>query len=326
MDESSQRRVAAISDDLRKALDALYDKGANVIGEGVKDSPTFSEPQHIYHYTTHAGFWDILKSGKLWLTDIFSLNDPSELEHGLNLANDMLDKKAKETPAKYSEIAKNFSKLCLEEDDDLPHFFVCSFSKNGDDLGQWRGYAEDGRGYALGFGPNPLKKRFNDGQSTTPDGVGFLVEYDDAKLIDIYSKLIDCVLAEKSEISRNYPLECAQTGYSSSLRSVYFRLVLHASVYFKHKAYCNEREYRFLNIQKKTDPNPILKRTRNYELIKYIEFDWKSSGTDILKKIVIGPAADLEKSRKFAEDCLREAGIDIDDDAITQSPIPYKPA
>jgi hypothetical protein len=26
------------------------------------------------------------------------------------------------------------------------HFFICCFSGDGDDLGQWRAYADDGRG------------------------------------------------------------------------------------------------------------------------------------------------------------------------------------
>jgi hypothetical protein len=33
-------------------------------------------PPIIYHYTNDAGLRGILESGKLWLTDIFDLNDP----------------------------------------------------------------------------------------------------------------------------------------------------------------------------------------------------------------------------------------------------------
>ncbi len=32
-------------------------------------------------------------------------------------------------------------------------FFVASFSRAADDLGQWRGYGDDGRGFAVGFAP-----------------------------------------------------------------------------------------------------------------------------------------------------------------------------
>ena len=31
----------------------------------------------------------------------------------------------------------------------IAHFFVCCFSQNGDELGQWRAYADDGRDLAF---------------------------------------------------------------------------------------------------------------------------------------------------------------------------------
>jgi hypothetical protein len=44
----------------------------------------------IYHYTNSAGLKGILESGNLWFSDIFGLNDPSELRHGLGCAIDIL--------------------------------------------------------------------------------------------------------------------------------------------------------------------------------------------------------------------------------------------
>jgi hypothetical protein len=38
------------------------------------------EPPHIiYHYTGDVGLRGILETGQLWLTDVYGLNDPSEL-------------------------------------------------------------------------------------------------------------------------------------------------------------------------------------------------------------------------------------------------------
>src|SRR4051812_20793890 len=51
-------------------------------------------PPTIYHYTNDVGLRGILESGKLWLTDIFSLNDPSELSHGFSHAISILNDKA----------------------------------------------------------------------------------------------------------------------------------------------------------------------------------------------------------------------------------------
>jgi hypothetical protein len=40
----------------------------------------------IYHYTDDRGLAGILGRGKLWLTYIFNLNDPSELRHAFDKA------------------------------------------------------------------------------------------------------------------------------------------------------------------------------------------------------------------------------------------------
>jgi hypothetical protein len=39
-------------------------------------------------------------------------------------------------------------------------FFVACFSYNGDELGQWRGYAANGRRYAFGFDGPILERSF----------------------------------------------------------------------------------------------------------------------------------------------------------------------
>jgi Protein of unknown function (DUF2971) len=40
---------------------------------------------------------------------------------------------------------------------DVVKFFALSFSATFDELGQWRAYADDGRGYALGFDTEKLE-------------------------------------------------------------------------------------------------------------------------------------------------------------------------
>lgn len=47
-------------------------------------------PDTIYHYTDDNGLRDVLQHGTLWLTYIFSLNDPSELKHGIKIASNLI--------------------------------------------------------------------------------------------------------------------------------------------------------------------------------------------------------------------------------------------
>src|SRR5262245_39192678 len=49
-------------------------------------------PSLVYHYTNDEGLHGILKSGSFRTTDIFYLNDPSELRHGIAPALEALRK------------------------------------------------------------------------------------------------------------------------------------------------------------------------------------------------------------------------------------------
>lgn len=44
-------------------------------------------PNSIYHFTDYAGLAGILKTKTLWLSDIFSMNDTSEMSYGFELVD-----------------------------------------------------------------------------------------------------------------------------------------------------------------------------------------------------------------------------------------------
>jgi hypothetical protein len=76
--------------------DALenYDREAmKILATFAKSLEAKEVPETIYHYTDDKGLKGILESGKIWVTDIFDLNDPSELLHGLSHAMDILKSK-----------------------------------------------------------------------------------------------------------------------------------------------------------------------------------------------------------------------------------------
>lgn len=63
-------------------------------------------------------------------------------------------------------------------------------------------------------------------------------------------------------------------------------------------------------------------RTHSYSSIRYQEFDWKTGGSGVLKKIVIGPAASVERAAALANDSLLLS--DQQAVAVTRSAIPYR--
>ena len=330
MSDSYQKIRASLPPDMKCALETFQRETAEIV-DSIPKELKHDPPSDIYHYTTDMGLYGILESGRLWLTDVFALNDPSELHHGLALAADALECVTKEESDVYREFASVFKERVGRKFQGVAQFFVCSFSECGDDLGQWRGYAADGRGYVLGFDAELLKKSFLKSRMRNT----FPVTYHDDKLKEIFNRIVEKALPlipyqrwnSLSDINiqecENLLKECKQL-----MNVILAMRVLQASLQFKHMAYSNEKEYRFLHFDISTHircPEADV-RPRGYELIRYRKFDWKSVAPQALKSIVIGPAADFEKSKRFAEDCLRESGIDIASVEISQSQIPYKPA
>jgi len=126
----------------------------------VRGLNTKNVPPVIYHYTDDIGLRGILETGKLWMTDIFDLNDPSELEYGLSYAFNSLYEGVKQNVPGVSIFAERFQNFCADgEIRKIADFFVCSFSACGNELGQWRAYADNGCGYVLGFDANALNAR-----------------------------------------------------------------------------------------------------------------------------------------------------------------------
>ncbi len=106
----------------------------------------------IYHYCSVESFFSIIKSKTMWLSSAHNLNDYQEMSW---LKNKLKERLLKETINK--ELLHLFFEG-MELAEDTP--YICSFSKNGDILSQWRAYANDGTGIAIGFNSNAfgLKK------------------------------------------------------------------------------------------------------------------------------------------------------------------------
>lgn len=279
----------------------------------------------VYHYTNGAGLRGILESGRIWLTDVFSMNDPSELRHGLSRAQAILSQMAASGPAESKIFAKDFAALDKGVER-AAQTFICSFSETGDDLGQWRAYADNGRGYALGFDTQALEGAFEKATRTpTLERGTFPVTYQDSLLDHIHRKLIERMFGLISLPSGRQLSGEIIMAYMVELLTALASYVLHAALFFKHEAYSNEREYRFLEMHRADALPPIVKRRpRASSLVQYVELDWKTPATGTLKRIVIGPAANHQKAAEFARKCLREFGPS--DVQIDFSQIPYRAA
>jgi hypothetical protein len=312
-----------IPSDMRTALEE-FDRRADEIARALAaDIEKQTPPETIYHYTNAAGLAGILASGRIWLSDVFSLNDPSELSHGFSQLTALLNARIHERLPE-TKIFSQFFDAFLHQGgiQAAAHFFVGSFSSAGDDLPQWRAYANNGRGYALAFDTKTLESAFVllDGMPY-PNNSTFPVAYNDARLAAVYLQLVEMALPLVSA-PRGRDLEnAAIRAYMSELSVSLSMHAVRAALFFKHEGYRHEQEYRFFQIFRADAPAPTVLLRANPP-VKYREFDWKAAAPTALRKIVVGPAADFDRGSQFATECLRKGnlvGIDIG-----RSTIPYR--
>lgn len=292
---------------MQNPIEQFRTEAEQIIGPNspfVRSLTSQKPPHRIYHYTNDAGLKGILESGKLRLTEICNLNDPSKLNHGFGIAIKELKTIVANEPAESQKFAQDLELVAIRNTiHRSADFFICSFSLCGDDLGQWRAYADNGRGFALGFDAAALET------ATAPDS--FPLTYDDVRLAEIDREIISKML----HLARLPELK-------DDLSKAFMTYVTNAAIFFKHPAYRSETEYRFLEtFSVDMEPNTN-SRVRRNALIRYREFDWKEVAPGALKEIVVGPA-DQVNARCFADECLRlwNPNKNI---AVIPSTIPYK--
>ncbi|HEY4940632.1 MAG TPA: DUF2971 domain-containing protein [Rhizomicrobium sp.] len=319
--------AAGEASELPPALQALladfeHDTEA-IVRTLVTDTRASRLPKVIYHYTDNSGLLGILQNGTIWLSDLFYLNDPTELRYGVDHAAKLL-RTAADTP-NARRFASEFSTFVEQEISQVGQFFVGCFSTTADDLGQWRAYADNGKGYAIAFDTAALLNAFAPDESGKSSRVHLSVSYDEEQLETAQNKLVRCVLPLLSLENRMFRDEGVRAAYFEQLSNLFALRVLTIAMGFKHPAYRGESEFRLIQIfSQRSEVAKPKYRVRPYMLIRHIEFNWKSGSPDCLNEIVCGPASNATISRLFAADCVRAFHGGRGDVRIRVSAVPFR--
>jgi len=113
-------------------------------------------PAELFHYSDFDGVQGILASRCLWLSKVSTLNDTSEVK----LAIDRLKAHASDVARSLDADTARFVEHAAAQLDSVRRTNICvaGFSEDADQLNQWRSYANDGRGIALGFASEVLRR------------------------------------------------------------------------------------------------------------------------------------------------------------------------
>lgn len=120
------------------------------------------EVSTLYHYCSLETFYNIMKNRSIWLSDVSKSNDSRELEWAIEqckiaVINKFLEysDRMKSNNDFISTRFRDFNRITdqfefIDTNQMLKSWVFC-LSEKGDNLGQWRGYADDGKGISIGF-------------------------------------------------------------------------------------------------------------------------------------------------------------------------------
>ena len=243
--------------------------------------------QILYHYCGLDAFLSIIKNSTLWLSDIRKSNDYLECVYCRDKINEKIrgfledDKEALEAWDFGYNINSDLSMDMIS--------YVACFSENKDQLSQWRGYADNGAGIAVGFS----RESFADLKEAAPSHISFRkVIYDEKE----QEKFIERIARESikametkpvaqvaAELNQNYRLQFPVLKNASFEEEAEWRIIFNDS-FSKRKRH----------VGKNILFSGIRYTVREKRLVSYIEMDFSKLKYNAIKEIWIGPKAEVE--------------------------------
>jgi hypothetical protein len=254
------------------------------------------EPEYVAHYTKLDTLLYLVKPGgvgSIRATGLRYLNDRHELGHGLRLLEAAIP------PGEFRPLRAAFSQIGSVQQE----IFQVSFSGNGDELGQWRGYANN--------------------------GVGCSIEVDRAGIYSVASAA-GWIIYEKDE-QEKYAATLIQhlIDRKTDINDIATYLLAGAS-FMKHPGFFPEEEYRLLMLPQ--DPKNYEMRASGDRLAPYVEVIGPGVNPLRIGRIRLGPGWQLSNLKKEEQSrnhvvlgvqrLLERNGIRA---SVEPSEIPYDP-
>jgi Protein of unknown function (DUF2971) len=122
------------------------------------------QESELFHYCGVDGFYGIMTGRALWLSDVFTLNDASEMLYAREIVDEVL--RSQSSPPWVPKSMINESEFLYRTSS--WRLCVSCFCSEGDLLSQWRGYGAQGGGFAIGFDVSRLSQHCRENGTTHP--------------------------------------------------------------------------------------------------------------------------------------------------------------
>jgi hypothetical protein len=201
-------------------------------------------------------------------------------------------------------------------------FYIASLSRVGNDLGHWRAYADNARGFALGLDPH----LFEIVENSTPAPIEHII------LPVVYGNKADARYRTAIEAAAALVQDCRPLLKDQRIGIPFMReladqliagQLIGISLGVKHEAYRHEQEVRLVILgTQHAQRNDVKTRVRGAEIVPYMESPLLLRDKEGITDISIGPAAP-SSTEAAVRSLLRSFGVDPSG-RIRESGIPYR--
>jgi hypothetical protein len=288
-----------------------------------------STNEPLWHYTSQQGLLGILRTKKLWATNIRYLNDSREYIHALDVRQKEIERRLKGSTGPRAHLRKYLLdhlqsyRTRFEHDDTGGSLFVFSLSACRDDLSQWRAYCPQGTGFSLGFDVSEWMgyERYDQSDeerdftlSCWPCIYGKEAQHEFAEILDF---ALACVEMRDEGDPGPSNLDEAAVQVAHDI----FRDFDVVAARMKDAAFDAERETRLIVLRRDSD-YPILVRQGRNGLVPYVEIELDRPPRLPLREIVVGPSPHQQLQCRAVEAALRMEGIFGVE--VSRSNVPYR--
>jgi hypothetical protein len=276
-------------------------------------------PPALYHYTSGNGLIGIIKSGKLWSTQVNCLNDASEYVYAIARLQSRAEifLSSPQPPNVQFLLETIITELKRPLPLGVRGWFVACFTEVGDDLSQWRGYSGGEGGYSIEFDSDSLMRMIHKGVSLGK------IEYDEVRqnvfLDDLLKKTVSFFLDGMEK--QRAPTREEWTNDFLACWSWYIEIF---APIIKHPKFKEEREWRLLYPFNDEAIPRMEYMQKSSMLTKHVPLTLMTENGKPrlpLKSVVVGPCRHVYISRISVGDLLKTCGYAV---PVGVTEIPYQ--
>jgi Protein of unknown function (DUF2971) len=280
--------------------------------------------QLVWHYTTGDALINIVETGAFYATQVGCLNDSTEVRYGENLLRDaFLSLQGKGSYGQETQqLLEPIIKVNLEDHTQKQpsNWFVACFSKEKDDLSQWRAYGGGENGFAIAFLAGAFFGR---------GSLVVRVNYDKELHLSVAAKLAEATLQFFQEgLDARVGDAAAQAAWTNEFIQEWSGLIGQLAPMVKDPAFKDENEYRIVHLFKPDEMSKLRFRQKQSLMSIHLPlvFPPPTSATHStllpIMEVMVGPSRHKEVSRVSVDVLLRQRGyINI---PVSMSSIPFQ--